>query len=641
MKTTWKLAILGLMIIELLYLSRPASLQAQGDPSPTPTETPATACDPPDPFEPNETAGSGPALILGQPLGDLLLTPLGDVDFFLLWGKAGETYRLTTASGDGLDTRLRVYDGAGVLLAENDDYVPGDPGSQVTLQVGTEGWYSVSVDSSPPLDWACRRYNIQAEELAPTPTPTVTPTGTPASATAVPEPRAPDAYEPNNDISQAVTTGVGLPINLNFNPFPLDSQAPDQDWFRFAVKPGDWLRIETINLAAGLDTSLTVYGQNGEIIGSNDDCGPARRSCLEWRPGYNGIAYVQIIPIGLLPDPVTAGARAYNLAIIDLNLVTPTATPTKPPKTPDPTQPPPSATAQPTPVPAERMPDPYEPNYEPARASSIGQGQTLNTNFVPWPPGAAGIVDNDFFKFSVKQGDRLRIETLNLAPGVDTNIILYRENQQVIGGNDDCTEAERRSCLEWVADYSGIVYLLVGPVGLVPDPTTPGASAYSLAIVNLDMVTPTPAAGSPGYGQAVPWPVTPVPPTETATATPSATPTVAVMVRPFSMAPPTATPKPLQSVTLDVTIYYDANNNQAPDVEEGVVGVDVRALDSVNNQILGQAFTDSYGHATLTVATTREVRLSVPYLGYNQAVRPPGKELVIRLAALQLPSLIP
>jgi hypothetical protein len=116
---------------------------------------------------------------------------------------------------------------------------------------------------------------------------------------------------------------------------------------------------------------------------------------------------------------------------------------------------------------------------------------------------------------------------------------------------------------------------------------------------------------------------------------------VVVRVRPFSLAPATATPKPLQSVTLDVTIYYDANNNLAPDVEEGVVGVDVRALDSVSNQILGQAFTDTYGHATLTVATPRDVRLSVPYLGYNQAVRPPGKELIIRLAALQLPSLIP
>ncbi len=627
-KATWLLAVLSLFIVALFSPSLPPA-RAQG------------ACDPADPYEPNETAGSGPALVLGQPLGNLLLTPLGDVDFFLLWGKAGETYRLTTASTEGVDTRLRVYDGAGTLLAENDDYAPGNPGSRVTFLAGLAGWYSVSVDSSPPMDWACRRYSLQVEELAPTPTLTPTPTGTPSSATPIPGPLEPDAYEPNDDIAHAVTTGVGLPISLNFNPFPPESQAPDQDWFRFAVKPGDWLRIETLNLAAGLDTNLTVYDQNGAIIGTNDDCDKARRSCLEWRPGYNGLAYVQVVPVGLLPDPVAAGARAYSLALVDLNLITPTATPSKTPETPEPTPPPGTATPQPTPVPAERLPDPYEPNYEPAKASSIGQGQTLNVNFVPWPPGATGLVDNDFYKFSVKPGDRLRIETLNLAPGVDTNIILYRDNQQVIGGNDDCTGGERRSCLEWVADYSGVVYLLVGPVGLVPDPTVPGASAYSLAIINLNLVTPTPATGSPSYGQPAPWPVTPVPPTETATPTPSATPTVAVQVRPFSLVPPTATPKPLQSITLDVTIYYDGNNNQAPDASEGVVGVDVRALDSISNKVLGQAFTDPYGHARLTVAAAREVRLSVPYLGYNQAVRPPGKELIIRLAALQLPSLIP
>jgi hypothetical protein len=35
------------------------------------------------------------------------------------------------------------------------------------------------------------------------------------------------------------------------------------------------------------------------------------------------------------------------------------------------------------------------------------------------------------------------------------------------------------------------------------------------------------------------------------------------------------------------------------------------------------------------------VRLSVPYLGYNQAIRPPGEHTLIRLAPLRLPSLIP
>ncbi|HID63191.1 MAG TPA: hypothetical protein EYP49_10690 [Anaerolineae bacterium] len=45
--------------------------------------------------------------------------------------------------------------------------------------------------------------------------------------------------------------------------------------------------------------------------------------------------------------------------------------------------------------------------------------------------------------------------------------------------------------------------------------------------------------------------------------------------------------------------------------------------------------------AALTVATVGQVWVSVPYLGYNQAVRPPGKSLMIRVVPLRLPSLIP
>ncbi len=43
----------------------------------------------------------------------------------------------------------------------------------------------------------------------------------------------------------------------------------------------------------------------------------------------------------------------------------------------------------------------------------------------------------------------------------------------------------------------------------------------------------------------------------------------------------------------------------------------------------------------LTIAAANEVRLSVAYLGYNQAVEPPGGQFKFRLPPLHLPSLIP
>jgi hypothetical protein len=90
-----------------------------------------------------------------------------------------------------------------------------------------------------------------------------------------------------------------------------------------------------------------------------------------------------------------------------------------------------------------------------------------------------------------------------------------------------------------------------------------------------------------------------------------------------------------------VNIYYDENDNRAQDVSEGVSGVSIRILDGATNNLLGQTFTNSQGYAALTVTTVDDVRLSIPYLGYNQQIKPPGEKIMVRLAPLRLPSLIP
>ncbi len=477
-------------------------------PTPTPVWTPTSTCA--DGWEPNESPGTGPALIINQTVSMLTLFPSGDVDYFPLWGKGGTYYQLTTATSEGVDTRVRVFDPTGALIAENDDYEPGNPGSRVTFMAPGEGWFAVAVDSRAPIKWGCRQYTLTLIDVSP---PTATPTATP---------------------------------------------------------------------------------------------GPS--------------------PTGTRP---------------------PTTTPT--------------ATA----IPGEVMYDEYEPNPSFEWAANVGVNQTLNLNFNPYPAGSND-VDNDFFRLYVKVGDVLRFETGSLAEGLDTNLILYRDNGEVVAGNDDCQAGERRSCLEWRSDYTGIAYILAGPVGTIPEAVSAGSRAYSLSIENVagQVVTPLPgsgplpngtggaAGGTPQFGEELPWAVTPLPPTATPVAaeagdetgeagSPAPTPTPAVMVRSFSLAPPTATPKPLQAMTVQITVYYDENNNRAPDTNEGVAGLSVRVLDSSTNQVLGQSFTDTYGHAILAVSAPGEVRLSMPYLGYNQSVRPPGKELFVRLTPLRLPSLIP
>jgi hypothetical protein len=478
-------------------------------PTPTPTWSATPACA--DGWEPNQQPGSGAVLVIDQAISSLTLYPEGDVDFFLLWGKGGRYYRVTTATGDGLDTRIQIFDPVGDLVAENDDFEPGNPAGQVKFQAPGEGWFAVKVDSRVPTDWGCRGYSITAVDVSP---PTPTPTHTPG------------------------------------------------------------------------------------------------------------------------PPP-----------------------------------PSPTATGTPTPVPGQVQPDEYEPNYDFNTAANIGVGQTVNLNFNAYPPGSAQI-DNDYFRLYVKVEERLLIKTANLAQGLDTNLILYRDNGAVIAGNDDCVPGERYSCIEWAPDYTGLAYVLAGPVGTIPEATAAGSRAYSLTVEDIAGQTSTPMPGgnigvwptpTSVYGQPLPWPVTPIPPTSVAQAqasgaegplpmvngtAPITTATVAtseavVRVRPISVGPPTPTPRPMQSVTVELSVYYDENDNKAPDANEGVAGLSVRVLNASNNELLGQAFTDQSGHTNLTVAAPADVRVSVPYLGYNQSVQPPGKALTIRLVPMRLPSLIP
>jgi hypothetical protein len=447
----------------------------------------------------NNQPGGGAVLVMNQALSEASLTPLGDIDFYSVWGRAGQLYQLTTGSGEGVDTRLRVYAGDR-LLAENDDYKAGSPVSQVVFLAETEGWYAVTVDSAAPMDWGCRRYSIVSVSVAGTPTATPIPTTT-----------------------------------------------------------------------------------------------------------------------------ATAG---------------------------------PAATANATVVPDAIRPDAYEPNYNRDRAANIGVGQTLDLNFNGWPAGDSG-VDNDYFRFYVKEADDLTIETTDLAEGLDTNLIIFKEDGSVAAGNDDCIAGERRSCLTWQPGYTGLAWLLAGPVGTIPDAVAAGSRTYRLSILNgkgdgQESRIGSRAAATPDraavYGQPMPWRVTPLAATPVpVTSSPpgrgggeSGEPTDAgVDVRSFSLALPTATPKPRQPVNIEVTIYYDENDNGAPDVSEGVVGISVRVLDGVSNRLLSQTFTDTQGHAVLSVSTVGEARMSVPYLAYSKSIKPPGGIFQIRLPAVQVPSLIP
>ena len=501
-------------------------------PSATPTVTPVWPTDTPtatvsattapcrDPDEPanNRPGAGGQVLVINQALRELTLTPQGDVDFFSLWAKPNTHYEITTGSGDGIDTRLRIYNPAGRLIAENDDYQSGSSVSQVIFEAASEGWYAIGVDTATPMDWQCRTYDIVATSIEATPTPTrratatSKPTGQPTAtprATELPPEFETDPYEPNYDFETAANIGVGQTLDLNFNGYPPGASEVDNDYFRLYVKAGDDLRIETLNVAEGLDTNLIVFKEDGTAVAGNDDCEGARRSCLNWQPDYTGLAYLLAGPVGTIPDAVTADARAYQLAV------------------------------------------------------------TFRTE----ESSNSGSVTGSF------------------------------------GGSSRRTD------------------------------------------VGTSTVRPTATLNAGIFGAPLPWQVTPLPPTPLPTgATPLPPPdgadagvafTGRVKVRPFPLESPQATPRPQQPMTIEVTIYYDENDNRAPDISEGVSGVSVRVLDAPSNRLLTQTFTDSQGYANLSLTAAGEVRLSISYLGYNKSIKAPGGTFAIRLPALHIPNLIP
>lgn len=328
-------------------------------------------------------------------------------------------------------------------------------------------------------------------------------------------------------------------------------------------------------------------------------------------------------------------ASTYSL-ILGASTPTPTATPTP---TPTPTTPGPTATPR-------TDYDDYEPNYDFDHAVTIAPGLTYDLNFVPW--GGASI-DNDYFKLWVKPGLVFTCETLDLAAGVDTNMIIYNGNRNAIGGNDDRELGDYSSRLSYYSTYEGYLYVEIGHGGRLsmPDVTE---SDYSLECT---MSVPGPV------GTVTPAPDkddTPVAPTPRPTATPTppsspiATPTdsgsggntVELTIRPLTTpAAATPTPTPGGFRTFGVLVYYDGNQDGQPGAGEGIPGFFVRVLSTEDGTELARGYTDEQGRISFNVSTVGPVRALVPLLGLDRYVDAATPEVVVRISPLPVPDAIP
>lgn len=115
--------------------------------------------------------------------------------------------------------------------------------------------------------------------------------------------------------------------------------------------------------------------------------------------------------------------------------------------------------------------------------------------------------------------------------------------------------------------------------------------------------------------------------------------------------PPTATPPPPRSLTLNVIIYVDENNNGEKDPQrgyepqEGIPKVNIQVIDPRTNESLFQIRTDSLGAASFPVILDRNLRLLIYYIGgYSVEInkdKPPSGLIVLRIPPVAFPGEIP
>ncbi len=302
-----------------------------------------------------------------------------------------------------------------------------------------------------------------------------------------------------------------------------------------------------------------------------------------------------------------------------------------PPATSTPTPPPGPA---PTSIPGA---DEFEPNYDFAHAATIATDITYDRlNFIPWGGGAE---DNDYYKIWVKPGLIYTCRTMDLGPGVDTNMIFYDKDHNPLGGNDDVELGDYSSRFSYFATYEGFLYVLVGHGGRLPL-TDVQQSSYSLrcdmSIPGIPTVTPTPRpASTPEQpGATPPTSVSPLP---------TPTPGGMLAVRTLATPPPpspTGTPA-LRFVPVDLLVYYDANNDRSPGAGEGVSGILVQAYEATTGEQIAEGFTDEVGHLQFTAAARGPVRIHIPYLGVEKLIGSEGASLYIRIAPQPLPTAVP
>jgi hypothetical protein len=470
------------------------------------------------------------------------------------------------------------------------------------------------------------------------PLPTSTPTSTAsAAATQV----YIDAYEGNDTIQTAysldtVITEACIVNGATFWP------AGDIDYYRFWAQASAVYTLSSADLSSGLDTILTLYDPEGKQIKQNDDTSPGlRTSTITFTPSRDAWHYFSLVN----EDPSNPAGKTYCVKMTEL---APTVTPSPTPTT---------AFAQSAANDACAIEAGFTDNDIPENSCVLSANSTTSDNFVP---RAEEIRDIDYYRIWVKTNNFYQCDTLEgLSEFNDTNLKLLDSNRNLIVENDDFDATTSGSQVSYFATYTGWMYVFVEPTipveYRIADKYTYTLTCASQLTTPTAVPQPTSATASTGTGGGT-FVRTPVP---TPTAAPTAAPIDVLATVQAAVTPtPPATPRPNISINalptnvppvtpvyaadLQIVLFYDHNQNNLPEINEGIIDMAVLAKDGNSGQLLALGYTNEAGLLRFQVSPSAEsLIISIPYFGIDQTISVSARELLIRVAPSALPVTLP
>jgi hypothetical protein len=233
-----------------------------------------------DAFEPDD-GGNDAAVIELDAVQAHSFHRADDVDWVQFSVDAGEAYVLETADlTNQLDTVITLYDTDGNEVAANDDYGDGRA-SRVIYQADADGLLYGEIRAyGSAIPGATYNLTLQLAETS-----------------------EPDAYEPDDSADQASSIAVG---DEQRHTLHIDG---DVDWLTLDLDRGQSVVISTSELDDTVDTVLSLYDLDGELLDSNDDA-DGYASQIEYRATSAQTVLIEVETFGV----PTVGA-GYTLTV--------------------------------------------------------------------------------------------------------------------------------------------------------------------------------------------------------------------------------------------------------------------------------------------------------------------------------------